>query len=54
VLANPSLSFEKANSSLENPFAITLAQLETVVLIKEAIKLVFRLDENLYSGMLAF
>ena len=48
VLANPSLSFEKASWSLENPFAIMLAQLKTVMLIKEAIKLsFFRLVEYL-------
>ena len=45
VLANPSLPFQKTNLSLENPFAIMLAQLKTV--IKEAIKLSFRLVEYL-------
>jgi fumarate reductase subunit D len=40
VLANPSLSFQKANWSLENLFAIVLAQLKTV-LIKVAIQLAF-------------
>jgi hypothetical protein len=32
---------QKANCSLENPFAIMLAQLKTVLLIKEAMKLAF-------------
>ena len=41
VLANPSWSFYKANWSLEKHFAIMLAQLKTVVLVKEAIKLAF-------------
>ena len=41
VLANPSLSFQKANLSLENPSAIMLAQLKTVVLIKEVKKRAF-------------
>ena len=48
VLANPSLSFIKDNRSLEIPFAIMLAQLKSVALIKEAIKLsFFRLVEYL-------
>ena len=46
VLANPNLYISKANWSLENPFAILLAQLKTVVLIK-LMKLAFRLVEYL-------
>jgi hypothetical protein len=39
------------NDHLENPFTIMLAQLKTVVLIKEAIKLAFRVVEYLEHAL---